>query len=84
LFGADQCQWYNKAMENGVARFQLLMEMRRLGERAFLLKLRQKHPDLTPQQVNEELSKWYRIRPGAQLGDGVGRVGDRARFTQTN
>ena len=67
-------------MENGVARFQLLMELRRLGERAFLHKLRQKHPDLSQNQTNEELSKWYRIRPGAEFGDGVGRVGDLSRF----
>ena len=71
-------------MENGVARFQLLMELRRLGERAFLYKLRETHPDLTPQQINEELSKWYRIRPGAEFGDGVGRVGDLGRFNQSN
>ena len=68
-------------MKDGVARFQLLMELRRLGERAFLHKLRQKHPDLTPQQINEELSKWYRIRPGAEFVDGVGRVGDPKRFS---
>ncbi|MBP9663655.1 MAG: hypothetical protein KBD94_03480 [Pyrinomonadaceae bacterium] len=57
------------------------MELRRLGERAFLYKLRQKQPNLTPQQVNDELSKWYRIRPGAEFGDGVGRVGDPKRFS---
>ena len=67
-------------MENGVARFKMLMELRRLGERAFLFKLRQKHPDLTTKQINEELSKWYRIRPGAEFGDGVGRAGDLKRF----
>lgn len=71
-------------MENGVARFQLLMEMRRLGERAFLHKLRQEDPDLTPQQINEELSKWYRNRPGAEFGDGVGRVGSLSRFKQSD
>ncbi len=71
-------------MENGVARFQLLMELRRLGERAFLHKLRQERPDLTPRQINEELSRWYRVRPGAEFGDGVGRVGDVARFNHYN
>jgi len=68
-------------VENGVARFNLLMELRRLGERAFLHKLRQKQPDLTPEQINEALSKWYRLRPGAEFGDGVGRVGDPKRFS---
>lgn len=68
-------------MENGIVRFELLMELRRLGERAFVHKLRQKHPDLTPQQINEELSKWYCVRPGAEFGDGVGRVGDLKRFS---
>ena len=66
-------------MENGVERFELLMELRRLGERAFLHKLRQKQPNLTSDEINEELSKWYRIRPGAEFGDGVGRVRDLSR-----
>ena len=56
------------------------MELRRLGERAFLHKLRLKRPDITPEQENEELSNWYRIRPGAEFGDGVGRAGDMSRF----
>jgi len=67
-------------MESAVARFQLLMEMRRFGERAFLHKLRRKHPELSQKQINEELTKWYRTRPGSEHGDGVGRVGDLARF----
>ncbi len=71
-------------MQNVVARIELLMELRRFGERAFLLKLRQKHPDLTPEQESEELSKWYRIRPGAEFGDGVGRVGDPSRFEKSS
>lgn len=71
-------------MENRIAQFQLLMELRRLGERAFLHKLLQKYPDLTPRQINDELTKWYRIRPGAEFGDGIGRVGNLARFNHTN
>ncbi len=71
---------YNVSMENGVAKFQILMELRRLGERAFLYKLREKHPEFSQDQINEELNNWYRIRPGAEHGDGVGRIGDLFRF----
>ncbi len=60
------------------------MELRRLSERTFLHKLRETQPQLTPQQLNEELSKWYRVRPGAEFGDGVGRVGNLSRFDQIN
>ncbi|MBX3292546.1 MAG: hypothetical protein KF881_06605 [Acidobacteria bacterium] len=71
-------------MQNAAARFQLLMELRRLGERAFVQKLRQKHPDITQEEINKELCTWYRIRPGAEFGDGVGRVGDMSRFEKNN
>lgn len=67
-------------MESAVAKFQIIMELRRLGERAFLHKLREKHPDLSQQEINDELTKWYRTRPGAEHGDGVGRIGDISRF----
>jgi hypothetical protein len=68
-------------MENAVAKFQIVMELRRLGERAFLYKLREKYPDLSQKEINTELTKWYRTRPGAEFGDGVGRVGDPKRFS---
>ncbi len=71
-------------MENAVDRFQLVMELRRIGERAFVHKLQKKHPELSQQQINEELSRWYRVRPGAEHGDGVGRVGDLSRFEKSS
>ncbi len=71
-------------MESGVAKFQILMELRRLGERAFLYKLRKEQPDLSEEQINEELTKWYQTRPGAEHGDGVGIIGDISRFEKQN
>jgi len=69
-------------MESAVAKFQIIMELRRLGERAFLYKLRKKQPNISQQEINAELTKWYRTRPGAEFGDGVGRIGDLSRFEE--
>ncbi len=58
----------------------MVAELQRLAERAFVFKLKEKDPDITPQQIEMEVCKWYKERPGAEFGDGVGRVGDPSRF----
>ena len=61
-------------MKSGIATFEMIAELQRLAERAFIYKLRRKHPNVTAQEIGEELRKWYKDRPGAEFGDGVGRV----------
>lgn len=61
-------------MQSGVATFEMIAELQRLAERAFVYKLKQKYPDITPQQIELELAKWYKDRPEAEFGDGVGRI----------
>lgn len=34
--------------------------------------LRRRHPEATPEEVEELLAAWLRERPGAEHGDGVG------------
>lgn len=67
-------------MKSGTATFEMIAELQRLAERAFVYKLRQKSPHLTPEEVEVEVGKWYKERPQAEFGDGVGRIGDLARF----
>ncbi len=58
----------------------MIFELQRLAERAFIYKLKEKRPEITEREILFELNKWYKIRPGAEHGDGVGRLGDPARF----
>lgn len=67
-------------MENGIATFEMIGEIQRLAERAFAFRLREKNPNLTPEQIEAEVCKWLKDRPGAEFGDGVGRIGDPSRF----
>ena len=67
-------------MTNGIMRFQRIIELQELAERAFLYKLKKKSPNLTQDQISAEVYQWYRVRPGAEHGDGEGRPGDISRF----
>ena len=67
-------------MENGIATFEMIAEINRLAERAFVFRLREKNPEITSEQIEIEICKWIKDRPGAEFGDGEGRVGDLSRF----
>lgn len=67
-------------MVNGIATFEMIAEINRLAERAFVYRLREKDPNITPEQIEIEICKWLKDRPGAEFGDGEGRVGDVSRF----
>lgn len=67
-------------MENGIATFEMIAELQQLAERAFVFRLKEKDPNITPEQIELEIRKWLKDRPGAEYGDGVGRIGDLSRF----
>ena len=67
-------------MENSIAKFEIIGELQELGERAFVHKVKTRNPDITPEQLRIEINLWYRTRPGAENGDGPGRVVDPSRF----
>lgn len=69
-----------EVVENSIAKFEIIGELQELGERAFVHKLKQRNPDITPEDLGIEINRWYRIRPGAENGDGPGRVVDPSRF----
>lgn len=67
-------------MKDDLAKFELIFELSELGERAFVHKLKQKNPQITPTEIAEAVKQWYQDRPGAEFGDGVGVPGDIRRF----
>ncbi len=67
-------------MESGIATFEMIAEINLLAERAFVFRLKEKYPDITSEQIEIEICKWLKDRPGAEFGDGEGRVGDVSRF----
>lgn len=56
-------------------RFQLAMDLYSLGEDMLRQKLRRKHPDASPETIEEMVVQWRSERPGAEEGDGVGTPG---------
>ena len=67
-------------MRSYVAQVRLILNMQQFAERAFVNKLKKKRPNISRNEISEEVDKWYQDRPGAPQGDGVGRVGDPSRF----
>ncbi len=61
-------------------KFQIILELIALSERAFLYKLKRKNSALSEAQAQESLKEWYKLRPGAEHGDGEGVPGDASRF----
>ena len=62
------------------SKFEIILELVELGERAFIHKLKKTNPLISPTEIEESVKDWYRDRPGAVLGDGTGVPGDIGRF----
>jgi hypothetical protein len=43
----------------------------------FRSRLRRERPGITDDELDEAVRSWVQTRPGAELGDGVGRVSTR-------
>jgi Rv0078B-related antitoxin len=63
-----------------IEKFAVVLELLELAERAFIYKLKRNRPNITDLEIEEEVEKWYRHRPGAEFGDGEGVPGDPKRF----
>lgn len=62
------------------AKWQLLLELLELSERAYLYKIKKSNPDLSPTEIEEKLNSWYKMRPGAEFGDSHGQPVDPSKF----
>jgi len=63
-----------------IYKLEIFLSLMELAESAFFYKLKKKRPNLTEEEISCELQKWYLERPGAELGDAYGEVGDISRF----
>jgi hypothetical protein len=58
------------------ARLATALELADLAAEMVECRLRREHPEATTEELNRRLAEWYRERPGALRGDGVGRPVD--------
>lgn len=59
-----------EGIETALQLFDLAVDMLRA-------RLRRERPGITEAELDEEVRRWVRTRPGAELGDGVGQVSTR-------
>lgn len=67
-------------MKNFEPQFRLISELQRLGERAFIFKLKKSKPDITSDEIANEVDGWYLERP-CDADDGFFRRIDISGFT---
>jgi hypothetical protein len=60
-------------MSAAAARLRTALELQDLGIAMMTQRLRREHPGATDAEVRAWLRAWLDTRPGAELGDGVGR-----------
>jgi len=63
-----------------VYKMEIFLSLMEIVENGFVYKLKKKNPNITEEEIKEALQKWYLDRPGAELGDSYGEVGDISRF----
>ena len=61
--------------ETPAQRLRLALDLFEFGTDMMRQKLRREHPDATEDEIQARLVAWLQERPGAELGDGVGRPG---------
>lgn len=56
-------------------RLETAFELFDLGVELLQAKLQREHPEWTEDEVRAGVGRWLRTRPGAEWGDGLGRLG---------
>ena len=71
-------RWYAEACPTGAtrrrAKLQTALELLDVAERMLRRRLHRENPGLSDEAIEERVAAWYRKRPGAEGGDGVGVV----------
>jgi hypothetical protein len=53
---------------------EIAMELHALAEQLLKQRLRRERPRISDARIEQEVNRWRSERPGAQYGDGPGRV----------
>jgi hypothetical protein len=56
-------------------RFQVVLDLAAAGEAMMRQNLRRRFPDAPDDEIERRLTEWFLTRPGAEHGDGAGRLG---------
>lgn len=57
-----------------VAKLRLALSLSHTAERIMRQSLERRYPEESEAEITERLRQWYHHRPGAEHGDGVGRL----------
>jgi hypothetical protein len=63
--------------ERAAQRLGLALDMFEFGQQMQRSRLRRLHPDAPDAEIDAQVRAWMLVRPGAPLGDGVGRPSSR-------
>lgn len=58
-------------------RIRAVFDMYEFGEQMYRAKLRRERPDATANEIEALVKKWRMDRPGAPMGDAIGRLSTR-------
>lgn len=65
-----------------VAKVQIIADLQKFAERTFVYKLKKRDPYISDEGIAAAVNAWYKDRPRAPFGDGMGKIGDSTRFRQ--
>ncbi len=61
-------------------KFRVVSELQRLGERAFIHKLKKRKPEITDSEISAEVAKWYLAKPYEMSEKGLVRRSNHSMF----
>lgn len=67
-------------MKDFEPKFRVVSELQRLGERAFIHKLKNKRPDISDSEIVAEIARWYLTKIDAAPEEGLVRRADLSGF----
>ncbi len=61
-------------LEIAARKLATALDLHEFGVAMMRATLRRRHPDLDDEEIEQRLSQWLRVRPGAEHGDAPGTV----------
>jgi len=58
--------------ESPTAKLRMAFELIDIAERMLRQRLRRESPSISDESIEQQVTAWYRRRPGAEFGDGEG------------
>jgi hypothetical protein len=65
-------------------KFRIISELQRIGERAFIHKLKQRRPNISSLEIAAEVANWYLVKPPTAPEEGLISRSNRSEITTEN